>query len=297
MANGIIVQIAGILMLAAISAGLLFVYRRQKTQARRPIKAVQPFGKSETVPVRPVIIAASSKPIEMARESVPAHAMKAATTGNTAEILSPPEDAKSSADLESQTIPEGSNQRILAGISENIRRSVIKPVPTFSTVSPPETQRDPEYVRVKKRIITPHGQVRFSILKDSISVNMLAVFRRAFLDWKTPYDLITFLPPYLEPEAEIFHDQLLLIGTSGHHEKLAIPIRSFNLDSNVLDCFDFITDDRTATNTPAVLVISDDEIEIISRGVITQPVFLKPERDPSEVKFLVERYPQALQNG
>jgi hypothetical protein len=297
MANGIIVQIAGILMLAAISAGLLFVYRRQKTQARRPIKAVQPFGKSETVPVRPVIIAASSKPIEMARESVPAHAMKAATTGNTAEILSPPEDAKSSADLESQTIQEGNNQRILAGISENIRRSVIKPVPTFSTVSPPETQRDPEYVRVKKRIITPHGQVRFSILKDSISVNMLAVFRRAFLDWKTPYDLIAFLPPYLEPEAEIFHDQLLLIGTSGHHEKLAIPIRSFNLDSNVLDCFDFITDDRTATNTPAVLVISDDEIEIISRGVITQPVFLKPERDPSEVKFLVERYPQALQNG
>jgi len=297
MANGIIVQIAGILMLAAISAGLLFVYRRQKTQARRPIKAVQPFGKSETVPVRPVIIAASSKPIEMAQESVPAHAMKAATTGNTAEILSPPEDAKSSADLESQTIPEGNNQRILAGISENIRRSVIKPVPTFSTVSPPETQRDPEYVRVKKRIITPHGQVRFSILKDSISVNMLAVFRRAFLDWKTPYDLIAFLPPYLEPEAEIFHDQLLLIGTSGHHEKLAIPIRSFNLDSNVLDCFDFITDDRTATNTPAVLVISDDEIEIISRGVITQPVFLKPERDPSEVKFLVERYPQALQNG
>ena len=297
MANGIIVQIAGILMLAAISAGLLFVYRRQKTQARRPIKAVQPFGKSETVPVRPVIIAASSKPIEMARESVPAHAMKAATTGNTAEILSPPEDAKSSADLESQTIPEGNNQRILAGISENIRRSVIKPVPTFSTVCPPETQRDPEYVRVKKRIITPHGQVRFSILKDSISVNMLAVFRRAFLDWKTPYDLIAFLPPYLEPEAEIFHDQLLLIGTSGHHEKLAIPIRSFNLDSNVLDCFDFITNDRTATNTPAVLVISDDEIEIISRGVITQPVFLKPERDPSEVKFLVERYPQALQNG
>jgi hypothetical protein len=297
MANGIIVQIAGILMLAAISAGLLFVYRRQKTQASRPIKAVQPIGKSETVPVRPVIITASSKPIETVQEAISSHAMKAATTGNTAEILSPPEDAKSSADLESQTIPEGSNQRILAGISENIRRSVIKPVPTFSTVSPPETQRDPEYVRVKKRIITPHGQVRFSILKDSISVNMLAVFRRAFLDWKTPYDLIAFLPPYLEPEAEIFHDQLLLIGTSGHHEKLAIPIRSFNLDSNVLDCFDFITDDRTATNTPAVLVISDDEIEIISRGVITQPVFLKPERDPSEVKFLVERYPQALQNG
>jgi len=69
------------------------------------------------------------------------------------------------------------------------------------------------------------------------------------------------------------------------------------LDSNVLDCFDFITDDRTATNAPSVLVISDDEIEIVSRRVITQPVFLKPERDQSEVKFLVEKYPQTLQNG
>jgi hypothetical protein len=222
--------------------------------------------------------------------------METASLNNAANTSSS-EVAKTSVDFQAQATPEGNNQRILAGISENIRRSVIKPVPTYSTNSQPEAQRDPEYVRVKKRIITPHGQVRFSILKDSISVNMLAIFRRAFLDWKTPYDLIAFLPPYLEPEAEIFNDQMLLIGTAGHNEKLAIPIRSFNLDSNVLDCFDFITDDRTATNTPAVLVVSDNEFEIVSKGVITQPVFLKPERDQTEVNFLVERYPQALQNG
>jgi hypothetical protein len=296
MANGFIVQIAVILALAAISIGLLFVYKRQRVRrepsrnampARLAVKAVPQVQISESRPVKFVPIAAPQKPLEM----------ETASTSSEPNISSSPDVEKPSLAFESQVTPEGSNQRILAGISENIRRSVIKPVPTYSTVSQPETQRDPEYVRVKKRIITPHGQVRFSILKDSISVNMLAVFRRAFLEWKTPYDLIAFLPPYLEPEAEIFHDQLLLIGTAGHHEKLAIPIRSFNLDSNVLDCFDFITDDRMATNTPAVLVVSDDEIEIVSRGVITQPVFVKPERDPSEVKFLVERYPQALQNG
>jgi hypothetical protein len=296
MANGFIVQIAVILALAAISIGLLFVYRRQRVRressrnampAQLAVKAVPQVQVSESRPVKSVPIAAPPKPLEM----------ETASTGSEPNISSSPDVAKPSLAFESQVTPDSSNQRILAGISDNIRRSVIKPVPTYSTVSQPETQRDPEYVRVKKRIITPHGQVRFSILKDSISVNMLAVFRRAFLEWKTPYDLIAFLPPYLEPEAEIFHDQLLLIGTAGHHEKLAIPIRSFNLDSNVLDCFDFITDDRMATNTPAVLVVSDDEIEIVSRGVITQPVFVKPERDPSEVKFLVERYPQALQNG
>ena len=296
MANGFIFQIAVILVLAAISMGLLFVYKRQRVRrepsrnampARLAVKAVPQVQVPESRPVKSVPIAAPQKSLEM----------ETASTSSEPNIPSSPDVAKPSLAFESEVTPEGSNQRILAGISENIRRSVIKPVPTYSTVSQPETQRDPEYVRVKKRIITPHGQVRFSILKDSISVNMLAVFRRAFLEWKTPYDLIAFLPPYLEPEAEIFHDQLLLIGTAGHHEKLAIPIRSFNLDSNVLDCFDFITDDRTATNTPAVLVVSDDEIEIVSRGVITQPVFVKPERDLSEVKFLVERYPQALQNG
>jgi hypothetical protein len=296
MANGVVLQIAVILMLAAVSIFLLFVFVRQKARREAshnaaPTRVVrQQVQKSESRSAKPEPVATPQTPL--------AHAIESVSTSSEPNISSSsPDVAKPSPAFESQATPEGSNQRILAGISENIRRSVIKPVPTYSTISQTETQRDPEYVRVKKRIITPHGQVRFSILKDSISVNMLAVFRRAFLDWKTPYDLIGFLPPYLEPEAEIFHDQLLLIGTSGHHEKLAIPIRSFNLDSNVLDCFDFVTDDRTATNTPAVLVVSDDEIEIVSRGVITQPVFLKPERDQSEVKFLVERYPQALQNG
>lgn len=305
MANGIVIQIAVVSILAAISMCLLFVYfhRRSGREASRPaaqtkaVKAVQQVERQASPLSKPTAIVVPPKPIEAEQPTAPLLAMETVSTSSAAAILPSEEAARPTEEFPAQTAPEGSNRRILAGISENIRRSAIKPVPTYSAIPQTETQRDPEYVRVKKRIITPHGQVRFSILKDSISVNMLAVFRRAFLDWKTPHDLIAFLPPYLEPEAEIFHDQLLLVGTSGHHEKLAIPIRSFNLDSNVLDCFDFITNDRTATNTPAVLVISDDEIEIVSRGVITQPVFLKPERDQSEVTFLVERYPQALQNG
>jgi hypothetical protein len=285
MANGAVVQIAVILMLAAVSISLLFVFLRQKAR-REPSHDAAPT-RVAIQRIEPIVT-----PQKLMERTV-----EPASTISERTIVPSPDLAKPSPAFEPQAAPEGSNQRILAGISENLRRTAIKPVPTYSTVSQPEAQRDPEYVRVKKRIITPHGQVRFSILKDSLSVNMLAVFRRAFLEWKSPYDLIAFLPPYLEPEAETFHDQLLLIGTSGHHEKLAIPIRSFNLDSNVLDCFDFVTDDRTATNTPAVLIVCDDEIEIVSRGVITQPVFLKPERDPTEVKFLVERYPQALQNG
>jgi hypothetical protein len=305
MANGIVVQIAVISIFAAISICLLFFYMRKKAVQEAPrtaarTTAVKVISQTERTPSRPANaapVATSMKPVEVERPAVAALATKTLDASSAPDVVPAAEATKPSDSSTELSAPEGSNRRILAGISENIRRSVIKPIPSYSTISQQETQRDPEYVRVKKRIITPHGQVRFSILKDSISVNMLAVFRRAFLDWKSPYDLIAFLPPYLEAEAEIFHDQLLLIGTAGHHEKLAIPIRSFNLDSNVLDCFDLVTNDRTATNTPAVLIVSDDEIEIVSRGVITQPVFLKPERDQSEVTFLVERYPQALQNG
>jgi hypothetical protein len=151
---------------------------------------------------------------------------------------------------------------------------------------------------VKKEIITPHGQIRFSILKDSISTNMLAVFRRASLDWKTPDDLIAFLPSYLEPEAEILNDQVLLIGTPGHDEKLAVPIRSVDAGSSFRDCFDFVADVRTATNTPAVLRPSDAEFEVVSRGVIMQGVFMNAvERGQRDVKRVGEKPQAALQEA
>ena len=299
MANGVVVQIAFVSALAAISICLLLAYKRRK-ERRAPSHTI--------VRTRPVAVHAEkfeSRPtslVEVQRQATLQVTMETASAGNlaptnsVASISSPSEPVRPLEVLQAQPAPESHNQKILAGISENIRKSVIKPVPTYSSIPQTQTPRDPEYVRVKKKILTPHGEVRFSILKDSISVNMLAVFRRACLEWKTPHDLIAFLPPYLEPEAEIFNGQLLLIGTSGHNEKLAIPIRSTNLDSNVIDCFDFVTDDRLATNVPAVLLVSDEEIEIVSRGVITQPVFLKPERG-HEITFLVERYPEALQNG
>jgi hypothetical protein len=193
---------------------------------------------------------------------------------------------------------EDRNERILAGISENIRKSLqSRPVAQHSPIPYAEAKpRNTEYVRVKKEIITPHGQIRFSILKDWMSINMLAVFRRASLDWKTPDDLIAFLPAYLEPEAEILNNQVLLIGTPGHNEKLAVPIRSLDAASPLRDCFDFVGDVRTATNIPAVLLPFDTDFEVVSRGVITQTVFSNAvEQDHTEVTLL--RSTEALQKN
>ena len=134
---------------------------------------------------------------------------------------------------------------------------------------------------------------RFINVQPSVFAQWL---RAAVYHGETPGDLIGFIPAYLKPEAEILNSQVLLVGTPGHNEKLAIPIRNVDAESNLRECFDFVADARTATNTPAVLLASDDEYEVVSRGVITQPVFVnRAERSHPDVKFLVEKAPEALQ--
>jgi hypothetical protein len=298
MANAVVVQLAVLSGLAVILICCLFVaYNRRKAhhELSQKVLSIQTVvEKSENVQAKPVQVPISLK---VSQAELPAPPIITVEVGQKNEPVNTPVKAPAPvAAAEAPmvlhaalTSPEDRNQRILAGISENIRKSLIKPIPTYSPIQYPEKPRETEYVRVKKQIITPHGQIRFSILKDSISTNMLAVFRRASLDWKTPDDLIGFIPAYLEPEAEILNDQVLLVGTPGHNEKLAIPIRTVDSESTFRDCFDFVTDVRTATNTPAVLLASDTTLQIVSRGVITQPVFMKGvDRNHTKMKLLVE---------
>src|SRR5215471_15295331 len=304
MADGVVIQFAVFSVLAAVMLGALVAYKRRKAVRAVPTQVHQArvvVEKSERMPPQPMQFSAPRPRPDAeppAVQTITVEVKPRNEPPKTAVIAPQISEEKLPVVLHSQpvTIKEDRNQRILADISANIQKSLIKPVPTYSPVQYPEAPRETEYVRVKKQIITPHGQVRFSILKDSISTNMLAVLRRASLEWKTPDDLIGFLPAYLEPEAEILNDQVLLIGTPGHNEKLAIPIRSVDSESSLRNCFDFVTDVRTATNTPAVLLASDEEFEVVSRGVITQPAFMnRSEKRHADVKLLVEKSVEVLQ--
>jgi hypothetical protein len=307
MANLVIVQVAMFSAAAAILICVLVLYKRRSVQVEaeppRRVPKVRPMvERSQSVQPQPIETNASRQPVEADRQAP--LTVKIETVNTTAPASSantdmsstaPSADLKPTAIIDVQaalTTSEDRNERILAGISQNIRKSMqMRPVPQHSPIPYSESQpRNTEYVRVKKDIITPHGQIRFSILKDWMSINMLAVFRRASLDWKTPDDLIAFLPAYLEPEAEILNNEVLLIRTPGHPERLAVPIRSLIAESSLRDCFDFVTDVPTATNTPAVLLPSDSEFEVVSRGVITQGVFMNAvDQGQTEVKLLVER--------
>src|SRR5688572_25537622 len=103
---------------------------------------------------------------------------------------------------------------------------------------PPSTAVD--YVRFRKEFSGLHSQTRFSMLKDWVSINMLAILRRASRDWKTAAELISIVPAHLEPEAEIVQGKVLLVGTSGHSEKLAIPVRPLDPSTDLGQCFEFV---------------------------------------------------------
>ena len=308
MANGVVVQLA--VLLVAVFACVFMLYKKRQVKPAQPTlnvspsrPSVQQSQSSEPMTAEPMTAQrlVVHKTTEADRQLPPTIPVQSETV--TAPVNTAPEPVAAPAaalvDVQSAlATQEDRNEQMLAGISKNIQKTLqMRPVPQHSPIPYPEPQRNTEYVRVKKAIITPHGHIRFSILKDWVSTNMLAVFRRASLEWKTPEDLIAFLPAYLEAEAEILSSQVLLIGTPGHDEKVAVPIRSLDDASGLRACFDF-TDSRTATNTPAVVRVSDTEFEVVSRGLITKTVFTNAvDRSQDGVQLLMPRSPEALQES
>jgi len=291
MANGAVIQLAVFSADAAVLLCLLVVYLIRKP---RRTATEEPRGEAFPPTSREL---ESPKPLPIAVETTVVPASMSTTVKEPASSPDPKPIVVAEPRLPTAPMVQADrNQKILAGISENIRKNPVKPLPRFSPFDYLQAPRDTEYIRVKKKIITPHGQVRFSILKDTLSTNMLAVFRRASLDWKTADDLIGFIPSCLEPEAEILNGRLLLIGTPGHHEKLAIPIRSVDDHPIFRDCFELVTDVRPSRNAPAVMVVSDTEFDVVSKGVLTQILFVNPvDVDYAEVNRILGQASEGLQ--
>src|SRR5215475_10359108 len=315
MANGMGVQFIVFLVLVAIIVCLLVIMMRTRkakpaANAVAPLppavekpQSVQPVGSVEQPAqlTQPESVKTVPPPIPAAAgRQMPAKAsLETASTSVSRNDVSVTAVAAPSAvvpvRIDLQGLAASSEDRrdqILATISQNIRKSLPARQPIQgSPIRYSETKtRTTEYVRVKTEIITPHDQIRFSILKDAVSTNMLAIFRRASFEWQTPDDLIALLPGYLAAEAEILNGQVLLIGTRGISEKLAVPVRALDAESGLRECFDFNTDVRTVTNTPAVLRTSDTEFELVSKGVITRALFTDviEQREPLEMKLLAD---------
>jgi hypothetical protein len=106
------------------------------------------------------------------------------------------------------------------------------PAPQPAPVSPQAPKANADYVRLRKEVVGNDAQLRFSVLSEWVSINTLAIKRRASRGWTTPSDLIANVPAYLEPEAEITDERILLVGTRGHPQKVAISLNDPDLTTH-----------------------------------------------------------------
>lgn len=80
------------------------------------------------------------------------------------------------------------------------------------------------YVRLRKEVISHDPQIRFSVLKDWLNTNMLAILHRASRGCSSASELIATIPAHLEAEAVLTPERVLLINTRGCAEKVAVPL-------------------------------------------------------------------------
>jgi len=147
----------------------------------------------------------------------------------------------------------------------------LEPRPQLSLVPPKPQPESRDYVRLRKEVIGQDAEIRFAVLKEWLSINMLAILRRACGEWKTASDLIAIVPAYFEAEAEIFNSDVLLIGTRGFPQQLAMPIRDIDAKSDLGRCFEFVTNGEHASNNPAVMLRTNGHFELVSKGTIAWP--------------------------
>ena len=86
--------------------------------------------------------------------------------------------------------------------------------------------------RFRRDSLRQDPKFRFSVLKEWLAINALAIRHRASRPGSTAKDLIASIPSDLEPVGEIVNDCELRAGTRGYSERVSISLRengSFNL--------------------------------------------------------------------
>jgi hypothetical protein len=130
-----------------------------------------------------------------------------------------------------------------------------------------EVQREiADQSRLRRQSLSQDPELRFSVLREWLSVNALAILHRASKGWNSSRDLIAYIPPYLEAEADILNDSILVIGTREHTEKLALPLRELESTSDFKQWFDPASDGQGPSHIPAVLMRSNGHYKLVSKG-------------------------------
>jgi len=157
--------------------------------------------------------------------------------------------------------------RLLESISETLQ-AIPQPQQSQQSQQPHQVPRlqNGDHSRFRREVLSQDPELRFSVLKEWISVNALAILHRASRTWTSVNDLIANVPPYLEPEAEVLDGCVLLISTREHSEALALPLHALKPSSEFTHWFDPTLAGQSPPHIPAVLARSHGHFRLLSKG-------------------------------
>jgi hypothetical protein len=154
--------------------------------------------------------------------------------------------------------------KLLESISETLQ-AIPQPKQSQQPQQGPRPQNG-DHSRLRREVLSQDPELRFSVLKEWISINALAILHRASRTGASVNDLIANVPPYLEPEAEVLDDCVLLIGTREHSEVLALPLQTLKSSSEFTHWFDPTLAGQSPPHTPAVLARSNGHFRLLRKG-------------------------------
>jgi len=156
--------------------------------------------------------------------------------------------------------------KLLESISETLR-AIPQPQQSQQPQSPQAVRhQNGDHSRFRREVLSQDPELRFSVLKEWMCVNALAIQHRASRHWNSARDLIANIPPYLEPLAEVLNDSVLLVGTRGHSEVLAVLLRPLDSSSEFSQWFNPATNGKTPHHIPAVLARSNGQFKLLAKG-------------------------------
>ena len=285
MSIAVIIQFAALAVIVAIGVCIVYVifemrevYAEQRSKFIRAISAVEEFQKLQPEFVA-VLQKVESDGHALQKIAVQIEVSVAALKNSIGSSVSGAAERQTAASEGLRDHLDAQEERlakVVESISETLR-AMPAPQPLPPPPPPPmpvfQPERKPEngdYVRLRKEVVSQDPQLRFSVLRDWISTNALAILHRAGRGYTNANDLIAGIPAYLEAEAEILGGRVLLIGTRGHSEKLAIPIGDLDPSSDLTEWFDAGSNGHGAPSVPAVLMRSNGHFELISKGTSSE---------------------------
>jgi hypothetical protein len=127
--------------------------------------------------------------------------------------------------------------------------------------------RRSEFVRVDRIALGNDERLRFSLLKDWVHLNSLAILHRASRPYSSASELIGAIPEYLQAEAEVLEDRVLLIGTHGYSQRLALPIRNIEPNDKFRQWFESSSEGPFSPEIPAVLARDNGSFDVSQKGI------------------------------